>query len=143
MTPRARNLTALGMVAAAILLAAWLVRRASSDSLRAVPASSFLVLSIDVDSLRRSPLFKAALGPEGARTLGFSALEASCGFDPLDRASAIHLAVPDSGEPGDFGVVATGEVTADELVTCGQKVVAGGGRSVPPARDQGTFKLLS
>lgn len=142
MTDRARNLTALGMVVAAIALAVWLVRRASSEPLRAVPASSFLVLSIDFESLRASPLFKAAFGAEGARTLGFPSFAETCGFDPLDRAAEVHVAIPENGEPGDFGVVATGEVTADELIGCGKKLVAGSGPP-PPMRDEGSFKMFA
>lgn len=130
------------MVAAAIALAVWLVRRASSDPIRAVPASSFLVLSVDFELLRASPLFKAAFGPEGARTLGFPSFADTCGFDPLDRAAEVHVAVPANGEPGDFGVVATGEVTADELIGCGKKLVAGSGPT-PTMRDEGTFKTFS
>jgi hypothetical protein len=129
------------MAAAAVALTVWLVRRTSSDPLRAVPASSFLVLSIDFESLRASPLFKVAFGEDGARTFGFPSFAQSCGFDPLDRAAQVHLAVPEGGDQGDFGVVATGEVTADELVGCGQKLVGGDGPA-PAMRDQGSFKLF-
>src|SRR5262245_10799147 len=118
---------ALGMVVAAVALAAWLVRRASNDPLRAVPASSFLVLSIDFTALRASPLFKVTFGKEGAGALGFFSFTTACGFDPLDRAAQVHFAVPEDGDGGDFGVVATGEVTADELIACGQKIVASDG----------------
>jgi hypothetical protein len=133
---------AAAMVACAIVLAAWLVRRGASDPLRAVPAKSFLVLSVDVARLRTTPFYRAVFGPEGARTLGFVAITEACGFDPLTRAEALHLAVPDTGDRGDFGVVATGDVTADELVGCGNKLVAGSGPA-PPMRDVGTFKVLS
>jgi hypothetical protein len=142
MSSRARNLTALGMVAAAVLLTVWLLRRASFDPVRAVPASSYLVVSIDAEALRASPLYKTVFGEEGARLLGFPSFAQACGFDPLARAEQIHVALPEAAERGDFGVVATGNVTAEELVGCGRKLVASEGET-PPMRDVGTFKVIA
>lgn len=104
----------------------------------AVPRDSFLVATLDVAELRRSPLYEVLLGKEGVdddpksgggrgaqsgavldpRTLGISELAEACGFDPLSRVEKLAVAVPEEGDKGELGVVARVEVTQNELSRC-------------------------
>jgi hypothetical protein len=113
----------LGVASAAI---AYLVfggagRAPSSDPAGAVPRDSFLVATIQVDELRRSPVYTSLFGAggSGTRALGIGGLADACGFDPASRVRRLAIAVPEeTTERGEFGVAARVEVTADELRTC-------------------------
>ena len=119
----------------------------SSDPLDAMPKGSFIVATVDVAELRRSPMYDAVFGKEapGAdpmrRALGVSALADACGFDPTTRIQRIAVSVPEEGERGEFGVAARVEVTRDELEKCTRSLAdKRGGRT--ETRDVGSFVVL-
>jgi hypothetical protein len=136
------------LAGAALLLIVWLIARSASgqvDPLAAVPADSFLVVSIDVAALARSPLGAPLASEGGARTgslLGVESVTATCGFEPLSHLRAIAIALPEGGERGEFGVAASSDLTKDALLSCAKALIAkrGGQASV---REAGTFTVVS
>jgi len=102
----------------------------ATDPFDAMPKSSFLVATVDVEALRRSPVWEAMFGKDepGAKdaraadpmrdALGFASLSRACGFDPLARVQRLAFSSPEDGERGDFGVAARVEVTREELEKC-------------------------
>jgi len=121
----------------------WLARRGEAPGglLSAVPRDAFLVVTIDVEALRKSPLAPSLLGGDATKLLGAGDISATCGFDPIGRAKEIAIAVPEGGDQGDFGVVAMGDLHEAELAECGKKLMAArGGTSKRSTR--GSFTLL-
>lgn len=119
----------------------------TSDPFDAMPKSSFIVATIDVAELRRSPMYDAVFGKEAAsadpmrRALGVSALADACGFDPTTRVQRVAISVPEEGDRGEFGVAARVEVTREELEKCTRKLAEQrGGRA--ETRDVGSFVVL-
>jgi hypothetical protein len=129
-TTRAKNILGLLVFAVVASVAVWLIRRSRAGhlgALDAVPANAFMVIDLDVDRLRQSPLAEPILkGPPG-RLLGGKTLEATCGFDPVDRIRELAVAVPVEDDTGEFGVAVRADVTKDELVDCARKVLAARG----------------
>lgn len=112
-------------------VAAFFVFRSSgggkgSDPLDAIPRDSFLVATVDMGELRRSPVYLALAGDKDGETdamigraLGIGRLKEACGFDPSSRVLKIAAAVPEeSSDKGDFGLAARVDVTEAELEKC-------------------------
>jgi hypothetical protein len=95
------------------------------DALDAVPDGAFLVATVDMERVRRSPLYAPLFG-DGAsapgRSLGLASVEQACGFDPVERVRTLAFVVPEEGDSGEFGVVAEVKVTPDEIKTCAKKI---------------------
>jgi hypothetical protein len=97
-----------------------------TDPAAAVPKDSFLVATVDLAELRRSPIHEVIVGKEGlsaarglsGRTLPMKDLTEACGFDPLSRVERLALAVPEEGDRGELGVAARVNVTRDEIARC-------------------------
>jgi len=145
-TSREKN--ALGLLVFAVVAAAmvWLVRatqRRDVHAIDAVPADAFLVITLDVDLLRGSPLGAPLLGGPGSQLLADKTLSTTCGFDPLERMREIAVAVPVEDDTGEFGIAIRADVSKDELVDCARKVIAarGGGDRVT-IRQSGSFTLV-
>jgi hypothetical protein len=152
-----KKLAATGAVIALGLGAVWYAneRTKKFDALDAVPDGAFLVATVDMDRLRRSPLY-APLFADGAsapgRSLGLASVEQACGFDPVERVRTLAFVVPEEGDSGEFGVVADVKVTPDEIKTCAKKLEAlrgagaGGGGGETPSngepRKQGDFYVI-
>src|SRR4051812_36411664 len=81
--------------------------------LDAVPEASFMVVHLDVATLRDSTLFRSVLGKDRIQ-----ALTTGCGFDPFTRIDEIDVAVPEAENVGDFGIAAGGAMTVAELTGC-------------------------
>jgi len=138
MTSKRPFFLALALAAAGSLAYAALTR-ASGGPLDAVPADSYLVATVDVAGLRASPLYAFLF--EKDRTWGLGDLALACGFDPLTRIQELDIAIPETGEPGDFGVAASAEVTREELVVCAENIA--GARGEPHrAETVGRFHML-
>jgi hypothetical protein len=121
MRRRAISLT-LACAAAASLGYAALVRGPRGGPIDAIPAGSYFVAQLDMDALRASPLYAAL---EKERTLApIADLALACGFDPMTRVQELDFAIPEGGEPGDFGLAASATLTQDELVRCATNVAA-------------------
>ncbi|MET0792277.1 MAG: hypothetical protein ABW061_12210 [Polyangiaceae bacterium] len=98
-----------------------------SAVLSIIPPGSAFVLTADVRQLQRAPLGEV-LAQRVGHVGGAAELAQLCGFDPLARLDQLALAVPSAGlaaqeHPEDFGIVAEGRFTADEIVRCARAVV--------------------
>ena len=88
----------VGAVAAFLVFGGARTTRATGDPFEAVPRDSFLVATVNLAELRRSPLYEVLFGKDspaqaakadvpllGTRALGIGKLADACGFDPLSR----------------------------------------------------------
>ena len=148
----------LTLLAGALVVAAWVFgihgRAAKTPShsadehsagspLSIIPPGSAFVLSLDVKRLRRANL--GALLAERIRRLepSSSDLVSLCGFDPLATLDQVAVAVPSAGAAAglhddDFGVVATGHFSADQITRCASAAVRERGGD-PVDSELGTF----
>jgi hypothetical protein len=151
--PRTDVLTLAALGAAAALGIGFLIVRGAgggaTNPLAAVPADSFLVVTVDIASLAQSPLGETLVGQlkgeAGARAgtiLGVDSITETCGFDPLPHLRAIAIAVPEGGERGDFGIAASGTLTKDALASCARAVLAKRGGEAS-TRQEGSFTVVS
>lgn len=127
----------------------FLFRGASSptfrDPLDAVPKESFLVASLDVEELRKSPIYEVIPGMKsgGAGIGGLASVEDACGFDPVKRIERMALTVPEKEGERDYGVVARVKVTRDELQTCKRRLDEKRGSSANTAiTERGDFVVI-
>lgn len=130
MTTRRRNVALLVLVlvlgaAGAIWLGPSMRERAAID---AVPSGAFLVATLDLAALRASPL-----GHDLSSVREVSEVGELCGFDPLSRARAIAIGVPEKPD-GVFGLSITHDLSRDELARCAERVM--GARSATPSITQ-------
>ncbi|MGO8997175.1 MAG: hypothetical protein ACLQVI_27990 [Polyangiaceae bacterium] len=153
--PRTDVVVLSALAAAAAAGIAFMVLRSSSASanpLAAVPADSFMVVTIDVVSLAESPIGQALAGENGARAgslLGVDSITATCGFDPLPHLRTVALAIPEGpmgaageAERGDFGVAASGSLAREALESCAKALIKKrGGEAM--ARQSGSFTVIS
>ena len=101
-----------------------------------IPPGSAFVLSADVRQLQRAPL-GSFLTQRLSRVAKSSQLETLCGFEPLARLDQLALSVPSAGraEPEhaeDFGIIASGQFSAAEIMRCAERAIsARGGEPVP------------
>lgn len=121
----------------------------SSDPFDAMPKGSFIVATVDVDELRRSPVYEAVLGKgEGGAdpirgALGMTSLADACGFDPMARVRRLAVSVPEEGDRGEFGLAARVEVTRDELEKCTRALAERrGGDEKVATREVGSFVVV-
>lgn len=152
-----------GVLAAAVLACGWVfgtqratapagdpparTRPAASEPslLAVIPAGSALVLTADVKALQRAPL--GGLVTQGlSRVRGTAALAGVCGFDPLTRLDRLAISVPSAElaaqeHPEDFGIVAQGRFTAEEIMRCARAVIAQRGGEALETR-LGPFRTL-
>jgi hypothetical protein len=99
--------------------------------LAVIPPGSAFLLQADVARIAHSPL-GGYLARRLARVHGASDLTDLCGFEPLTRLTELALAVPSAGSPAperaaDFGIVARGRFSGDEITRCGSAVIAARG----------------
>ncbi len=132
---------AAAFAAAGALAYAAMTRGPGATPFDAMPAGSFLVLTVDVAALRASPLYTAVFDAERERSWGLGELALACGFDPMSRVRELDVAIPEGGEPGDFGVAASADLTPGELVRCAENVAGARGAS-RKAVEVGAFHVL-
>jgi hypothetical protein len=148
-------LVALG--AAAALGIGFMILRgehAGANPLTAVPADSFMVITVDVASLARSPLGEALVGGKegtGGRVgalMGLDSATAVCGFDPLPHLRSIAIAIPEGpnaraeADRGDFGVAMSATLGKEQLESCTRALIAKRGGEAT-TRQQGSFTVIS
>lgn len=133
-------LAAAGFAAGSMFLAARESKPPKPMSpLMAAPADSMLVVTVDLERLRSSPVL-APLVQEGRELRGIGKLEDVCGFDPIGSLREIAFAVP-SGEGDDLGVIATGPIEAEAFLRCASHVIdRRGGKFV--IETDGSFTLV-
>lgn len=140
MTTRQRNLAVLlvlGVLAAAgAYLAGPPERRARA--IDAAPESAFLVVTLDLGRLRASSIL-SELG--FVRQSGLDDITSQCGFDPIDRAREALVAVPESGDAGDFGLAIVTDLSREDLVACASKVLAARGGSAA-VHEEGGYTIV-
>jgi hypothetical protein len=127
----------------------FLFRGASSPTVRdpidAVPKESFLVGTLDVEELRRSPIYEVIPGVKGggAGIGSLASVEEACGFDPIKRIERMALTVPEKEGERDYGVIARVKVTRDELQTCKRRLDEKRGSSAPTeVTERGDFVVI-
>ncbi|APR82333.1 Sulfate adenylyltransferase [Minicystis rosea] len=109
-------------------------------ALDAVPSGALLVATADLGALRASPVGAPFLR-EGREIPGLGKVRDVCGFDPMDTLTEAAIAIPASGDSGEFGLVASGPINDDALITCASKVIeARGGR--PVVTNMGSFRSV-
>lgn len=142
MSPLAK-LAALVVCLGAGLGAVWYADKATRDrpARAALPGGTFLAITADADALRRSPVIAQLLGGERGDALGVKSLEEPCGFDPLARIREIAVAVPEEGEPGDFGVAARVDATGEELARCADRIGEKKGKRASFTKQGDTFVI--
>jgi hypothetical protein len=125
----------------------------SSDPNDAVPRDSFLVASLNLAELRRSPLHAVLLGDPtggpnankeasiGSKALGIGKLADACGFDPLSRVDQLSVAVPEEGDKGELGLAARITVSRDELQKCTSALADQRGAKVA-TKEVGSFAVV-
>jgi len=126
----------------------------SGNPFDAVPRDSFLVATVNLAELRRSPLHDVLFGKDatgrggkgdvpmlGAKALGIGKLADACGFDPLMRVEQLAVAVPEEGDKGELGMAARVTVTRDELSTCTRNLAGQRGGKVD-TKDVGSFVVV-
>lgn len=141
------RIAVLGVIATAF---AFVLFRGSGEStplepVDAVPKESFLVGTVDVSELRRSPVYDVVLGKGGAaggKALGLGAVEDACGFDPFTRIERLALAIPEKEGERDFGIVARVQVSRDELQTCKRRLDEKRGGEATAPKEQGDFIVI-
>lgn len=116
MSTRVRNLLFLAGIVGIGVLGFFLAGGGTPPSaLDAIPAQSFLVATLDLDAIRASPFGdRLAALDEG----GMQEVKQRCGFDPLARAKELAVAVPEEEAPGEFGVVARGDLGTEDIARC-------------------------
>lgn len=112
----------------------------ASDPLAAVPSGALLVVSLDVRTLRRTALGERLLG-RGRRLPGLGALIELCGRDPMDGVDRLVLAVPAERNDVGFGLVASGSLDGEGLVTCARQLIEKRGGRADVAR-VGRFQVV-
>jgi hypothetical protein len=143
---RTRNSLALAVAAVAMSVGLVVLaqQRRSPDrrfrALDAVPRSALLVAVADLAALRASPVGAPFL-KKGREIPGLGKVKDLCGFDPIDDLSEVALAIPESGDSGDFGLVASGKIDEKALITCASKVIEGRG-GVPSVTTIGSFRTV-
>jgi hypothetical protein len=146
--PRAKTAIGIAVAAALLVVGGFFARRASRGRLHAIdaiPGNAFLVVTLDVEGLRRSPLGAPIFGGVTSKLAGEKALTDLCGFDPLTRMREIAVAVPEDGERGDFGISIRADVSGEELLQCAKKVIEARqakAASAPTIRQSGSYILV-
>jgi hypothetical protein len=114
-------------VLAVSALGVWLFAPSGRDvrAIDAVPDGAFLLATLDLAHLRESTLAGELTALEQV-----SDVAKTCGFDPLSRATAVAVGVPEKPD-GVFGVAITTEgLDEDDLQRCAERVM--GARSATP-----------
>jgi hypothetical protein len=138
----------VALVAAAAVVLTLRSRRTGSHAgpgvLDAAPADAWLVLTVDVVAARPllQPLLSSRDGlARATRAAGLGPLSDACGFEPLEQARELMVALPESGERGEFGAAVAGDWTKDALAACARKGIEGrGGR--PSTTTRGDFAVI-
>ena len=153
---RARIAIASTVATVATCLLAARHLRGTAGALRpvdAVPRDAFLVATVNLAELRRSPIYDVLLGNESptglkkaellsTRALGIAKLEEACGFDPLMRVDDLAVAVPEEGDRGELGVSARVNLTPEELSRCASTLAGQHGAAKPETRSISGFDVV-
>lgn len=137
LTPSARRgLVVLGAITLLLAVLIAVPRRSGRspkafDPFSAVPRGSTALAHVDVRALAQSSLHldMSRLEPSVPRAQSLAAL---CRFDPLRSLEQIVLFVPKARAPSaanELGLAAVGEIDADAVIDCAERVLRARGRS--------------
>jgi hypothetical protein len=115
----------------------WRSRFAPKGPLDAVPASSFLVATADVELLRASPL--GPLVKDGGLLPKLLRIGEVCGVDVPSRTREVAFSMPPESKGGEFGLSMRIDVSAAELAKCASE---GSGKSSVTLTTRGSFTLV-
>jgi hypothetical protein len=152
-TGRARSLTlaglALGAAAAFGGYELWRHPAHGATAKSAMPASTFLAISLDMKALRGAEWFRRLTDNDAGRLVGLANMKTLCDYDPTAFVDEIDVAIPEKGDHGDFGVVMQAKdhpLDDQALVACATKLatVHGGARdnAAPVVGERDGFSLL-
>ncbi len=127
---RARSLTLAGLaLGAAVAFGGYQLwrHRSHAAAKSAVPASTFLALSLDMKALRGAEWFRRLTDNDAGRLVGLANMKALCDYDATAFVDEIDVAIPEKGDHGDFGVamLALDHPLDDQaLVACATKLAS-------------------
>jgi hypothetical protein len=128
------------LVAAAAITALLVAHKRSRGTvLSAVPRDAWLLATVDVESLRPSPLAQALFGSGGVTIPGLGKVSEACGFEPLARLTRVALVAPEA--EGDFGIAFEGDFGRAELARCAEQVLRARGGN-PSTEIHGSFVVV-
>jgi hypothetical protein len=140
LSPRRQYAAFFALVALAVVTALLVAHKRSRGTvLSAVPRDAWLLATVDVETLRPSPLAQALVGSGGVTIPGLGKVSDACGFEPLARLTEVALVAPEA--EGDFGLAFEGDIGKTELARCAEQVlrVRGGNPSTEP---RGSFVVV-
>ncbi len=121
MTTRRRNVLVLLAVLVLGGIGAWLLAPAVRErtAIEAIPSGAFLVVTIDLEKSRNSPLAHdlAQLVPIGDE------MTSLCGFDPIAHVRSVAVGVPEKPD-GVFGLAFTHDLSDEDLGKCAQRMMS-------------------
>ena len=140
MTTRQRNLAVLLVIGALAAAGAFFAEgpRPAPHALDAVPDGAFLVASVDVGKVRAAGVLEE-LGFVDQKRL--DDVTATCGFDPIDHARELVVAMPEDGAPGEFGVAATVDLDRGQIIECATKLLSARGGN-PVVHEEEGFEVV-
>lgn len=120
MTTRRRNVLVLLAVLALGGLGAWLLAPAVRErkAIEAIPSGAFLVVTIDLEKARTSPL-----AHDLAQLADAGEITELCGFDPVAHVRTLAVGVPEKPD-GVFGIAFTHDLSDDDLGKCAQRMMS-------------------
>jgi hypothetical protein len=148
-----RSLTLAGLaLGAAVAFGGYQLWRHPSQGAAksAIPASTFLAISLDMKALRGAEWFRRLTDNDAGRLVGLANMKALCDYDATAFVDAIDVAIPEKGDHGDFGVVmrANDHPLDDKaLVACATKLASMHGASgkenvAPVIEDRDGYSML-
>ena len=120
MTTRRRNVLVLLAVLVLGAVGAWLLAPAVRDrkAIEAIPSGAFLVVTIDLEKARHSPL-----AHDLAQLADVDEMKTLCGFDPVEHVRTLAVGVPEKPD-GVFGIAFTHDLSEDDLGKCAQRMMS-------------------
>ena len=120
MTTRRRNVLVLLAVLALGGLGAWLLAPSVRErkAIEAIPSGAFLVVTIDLEKARSSPL-----AHDLAQLADVGEMTELCGFDPVAHVRTLAVGVPEKPD-GVFGIAFTHDLSDDDLGKCAQRMMS-------------------
>jgi hypothetical protein len=120
MTTRRRNVLVLLAVLALGAIGAWLLGPSVRErkAIEAIPSGAFLVVTIDLEKARNSPL-----AHDLAQLADVGEMNEQCGFDPVAHVRTLAVGVPEKPD-GVFGIAFTHDLSDDDLGKCAQRMMS-------------------
>ncbi len=160
LSPAARRTRTMALVGAAAAVAlsfggyvAWRHSTTHAQVQSAMPASTFLAISLDLKLLRGAEWFSRLTENDAGKLVGLANLKSLCGYDATSYVDSIDVAIPEKGGHGDFGVVMQAKehpLDDEALVACAKKLATmhsspaapGAAPAQPVVQERDGFSIL-